>query len=122
MNYVNLYEVQDSFLSVTERDIEQANLYVGSIARQKGVKEEDIIIPIGFNVKRLAILFACYNNCLSSVGTDATTTFDGGNRADIYADKLKLYKDEIDKIEGKLTKADFVGQNNGGATISLWRG
>lgn len=120
--YITLNDIQDNLLSVNEHDIEEANLFIEDIAGRMGVLPDKIRLPLPFMVKRLAVSFACYNHCLASVGTDSTTTFDGGDRKDIYAQKLDFYKNEIDEIQAKLTKADFTGGATGGVSISLFRG
>ena len=121
VEYITSNDIQDNLLNVTEQDIAEANLFIEDIAGRMGVKPENIRMPLPYLVKRLAICFACYNRCLACVGTDATTTFDGGDRKDIYAQKLELYKKEIEEIQAKLTKSDFTGAIVGGSVINLWR-
>ena len=118
---ITITDIHDKLLNVTEQDITVANLFIEDLAGRMGVKPEEIRKPVPFLVKRLAIYYACYNRCLACVGTDATTTFDGGDRKDIYAQKLDFYKKGIDEIQAKLTQADFKGAVVGGSVISMWR-
>lgn len=121
MEYITISDVQDKLLNVTVNEIAEANFYIDSLADRMGVASTEIKTPIMFNIKRLAVCYACYSRCLSCVGTDATTTFDGGSRQDIYSQKLEYYKKELDALENKLTVADFTGQKAGGTCIGIWR-
>lgn len=121
MAYITIDDVQDKLLKVTDTDVAEANLFIDDLAARLGIDAQDIQIPVSFMVRRLAISFACYNRCLQCVGTDATTTFDGGSRQDIYAQKLDFYNKELENLQKKITAADFTGQKVGGASIGLWR-
>lgn len=118
MEYISKLDINDSFLDVADKDIAEANAHIEDLANRRGV---EIKIPIPHILKRLAICFACYSCCLNAVGTDPTTSFDGGSREDIYSQKLEFYKQEIKDIESKLTDADFTGKKAGRTCISLWR-
>lgn len=122
MIYLFPNEVQDQILNVTEDDIAAANNYVDSLAESLGISQDVIKQPVAFKVKRLAMVYACYNRCLLSVGTDPTATFDGGQRQDIFAQKLEMYSREVKTLTDTLTVADFTGAKAGGASISLFRG
>ena len=121
MQFITLDDIQDKLLNVTENDIIEANLFVTDKANRMGVELEKISVPATFNVKRLAVCFACYNRCLACVGTDATTSFDNGSRQDIFAQKLEFYKSELKFIEARLTETDFTGVKANGVNIGLWR-
>lgn len=121
MKYINISDIRDGLLDVKEEDIAVAEEYLEDVAERKGIKSKDIVVPLSFKAKRLAVDFACYNCCLGNVGTDPTTTFDGGTRDDIYAQKLSLYKKEIKEIEETITAFDFAGVKLGGLTIGLER-
>jgi len=64
---------------------------------------------------------ACCNRCLMQAGTDPTTTFNGANgveSSDVYAQKLKMYRTEMDRIISSLTAEDF-GAMGGRARYSI---
>lgn len=119
--YISINDIQDNLLAVSEQDITEANLFIEDLAGRMGVKNEEIRKPLTFMVRRLAVYYACYNRCLACVGTDATTTFDGGDRKDIYAQKLEFYKNGIDEIQAKLTASDFTGNKVGTTSIEIGR-
>ena len=119
--YITSNDIHDKLLSVTEYDIAEANIFIEDTAARMGVMPASIRMPLPFMLKRLAVCFACYNSCLAHIGTDATTTFDGGDRKDIYAQKLEFYKNELNEIQNKLTKADFIGDTVGVSSLSIGR-
>lgn len=116
-----MFDIHDELLNVTDADIFEAESYIEDVAQRKKVAAKDIIVPLSYKAKRLAVCFACYNNCLCNVGKDPTTTFDGGNRDDIYAQKLALYKKELKEIEETITAFDFAGVKLGGLSIGMER-
>ena len=121
MKYISLFDIKDDLLNVTDDDVAEAEGYIENTAQRKGIKLEDILDPLPFKARRLAVCFACYNCCLRNVGTDPTTTFDGGQRNDIYAQKLELYKQELKAINETLSAFDFTGIYSGGRSIRLER-
>lgn len=121
MKYIDVKDIDDGLLEVNESDITEAESYIENVAQRKGVKVSEIIVPLTFRPRRLAICFACYNCCLRNVGKDPTTTFDSGSRDDIYAQKLSFYKKELKENEEIVTALDFSGVNLGGLNIGLER-
>ena len=121
MEYINITDIDDKFLNVTENEIKQANSFIEDTATQMGINLSSIKVPVTFTIRRIGVLFACYTCCLARVGTDPTTSFENGNRQDIYAQKLGFYKQELNQLVSRLTRADFVGQKASGTTINLWR-
>lgn len=121
MKYITPEDFYDNVLDVAVNDILEAEGYIENVALGKGVEVDKFLSPLPFKARRLAICFACYNCCLRKVGTDPTTTFDGGQRADIYAQKLELYKQELKAINETLSASDFTGVPSGGRSIRLER-
>lgn len=126
MDYITLLDIQDEILACTDEDVAAGNEYIEHAAARVGVKPGQIELPVRFNVKRLGVCFACYNRCLLSVGTDPTAVFESGKYAestDIYAQKLKFYKAELERLADTVLAADFTGEGGkAGAVISLGRG
>ena len=122
MEFIALADVRDSVLQCDELDIAEANTFVLNTAIKLGVKQEDIKLPASYLVKRLGIVFACYNRCLLSVGSDATVVFEGSRNDDVFAQKLNFYKAEVEKISNELRVYDFTADyKTGSTTINLWR-
>lgn len=122
MEFIALADVRDSVLQCDELDIAEANTFVLNTAIKLGAKQEDIKLPASYLVKRLGIVFACYNRCLLSVGSDATVVFEGSRNDDVFAQKLNFYKAEVEKISNELRVYDFTADyKTGSTTINLWR-
>lgn len=122
MEYITLEDVQDRVLQVDFADIEEANRFIEDTALRMGVAVDKIVTPVSFRVRRLGIVFACYNRCLASVGTDGSTVFDGSHNTDVFAQKLQFYRAELKRLEDELMVADFIGSGKaGGARIGIWR-
>ncbi len=121
MKYIALYDIIDGVLDVTEDDILEAEGYIENSAQRLGVALEDIPTPLPFKARRLAVCYACYNNCMRNIGRDATVNFENGNSEDIFAKKLEIYRQEIQSINQTLSAFDFTGKGTGGVTIRLER-
>lgn len=122
MEYITLDDIQDAVLQVTDNDILEANRFIEESAARLGVAAKNICMPVTFTVRRLGVIFACYNRCLLSVGSDGSAIFDGKESNDIFAQKLQFYRAELKKITDGLVAADFTGtKSSGGASIRLWR-
>lgn len=121
MNYINKYDIRDKLLQISDEDIAEANAYVSDLANGLGVNIELIPKAVPVKVKRLAVVYACYVCCVNHIGTDSTTTFDNGERQDIFEQKMNTYKAEMEDIVATLTAKDFLGSQSGGKGIPLWR-
>ncbi|MBR6635949.1 MAG: hypothetical protein IKK97_00710 [Phascolarctobacterium sp.] len=122
MEFITLADIQDKILQCDEHDVAEANAFLLSTALSLGVKEDEIKLPANFMVKRLGVVFACYNRCLLSVGSDATVVFEGSRNDDVFAQKLEFYKNEVKAITDELRTYDFTGiASKGSTTIGLWR-
>ena len=122
MEFITLDDVRDSVLQVSEVDIQEANDFLFATALSIGVKEADIKLPANYMVKRLGVVYACYNRCLLSVGSDATVVFEGNRSNDVFAQKLEFYKSELKELTDELRTYDFTGiASKGSTTIGLWR-
>lgn len=98
MDYIDFGDIQDAVLNCTYDDIAYGNEIINSLASR--LKVTDIPEPVPYIVKRLGVVAACYNRCLLQTGTDPTTVFNGAGgveNSDIYAQKLKLYKAEMEQ-------------------------
>lgn len=124
MSYIDIVDIKDTVLQCTYEDVEFGNETIEHVAAKLGVTE--IPSPVSYIVKRLGVAAACYNRCLMQVGTDPTTVFNGAGgveNSDIYAQKLKLYKTEIERLTALITAADFgIVGGHGRATIPMYRG
>jgi hypothetical protein len=122
MEFITMDDIQDKVLQCQDTDIAEANEFVLNTALKLGAKQEDIKLPANFLVKRLGVVFACYNRCLLSVGSDATVVFDGSRNEDVFAQKLSFYQKEVEKISAELRVYDFTADyKTGSTTIGLWR-
>lgn len=122
MDYIATADIEDAILQVTDTDISEANRFIEEAAARLGVSAEDIASPVTFTVKRLGVVFACYNRCLMSVGSDGTAVFDGRDTADIFGEKLQYYRAELKRIIDDLVASDFTGVKSGAVgSIRLWR-
>lgn len=123
MDYITVSDIQDEILQCTDDDIAMGNDTIEHLAQKLGVSE--IPLPVKAIVKRLGVVSACYNRCLMQAGTDPTTVFNGAGgveNSDVYAQKLKLYKAEMQRLMETITAADFgVAGGGGRSTISLYR-
>lgn len=121
MEYITKLDIRDKLLKVVERDVLEANDYVDSLAIGLGVDTSKMQGKVPAKIKRLAVVYACYLCCLNSVGMDSTTTFDNGERTDVFEQKRSAYKKELDGIVAGLTAVDFLGGRLSGNNISIWR-
>lgn len=126
MNFITLEDVVDDIVNCSESDIEEANSYLLNIAKRFRVKEARIKIPAVYTVKRLGCVYALYIACIRCIGTDNIVALDTESaRSDIYAQKAKFFKDEMDRIEKNLSAADFIdkdGERGGCWNVPIWRG
>jgi hypothetical protein len=124
-SYITPEDIEDQILACAESDAEAANAYIEWAASVRSVTPERIPLPAPFAVKRLGVCFACYNRALLAAGTDPTAVFQGerGQEGrDIYEQKRKMYREELERLLGALTAEDFTGERRGGgASVSLWR-
>lgn len=122
MEFVTLDDVRDEILQVSDADIDEANRYVTNVGVRLGVAEDMFITPFRYPTYRLAVVYACYLCALRHVGADGSVIFDGKENADIYAQKLAHYRNEVRTIESRLTPSDFTDRKTcSGRTIELWR-
>jgi hypothetical protein len=124
-SYITTDDIEDQILACTEGDAAAANAYIEWAASLRGVRPERIPTPAPFAVKRLGVCFACYNRALLSAGADPTAVFQGerGQEGkDVYEQKRKMYREEMERLLGALTAEDFKGERRGGgASVSLRR-
>ena len=122
MCYIVLEDIKDEVLNCTQDDVDEGNGHIVRTALKCGVVATEIAEPISPIVKRLGVMYACYNRALNTVGTDPTVTVDGSRSEDIYNIKRKTYLDELRRIENDITDVDFTGkQKTGGGAINLLR-
>lgn len=122
MEFIALDDVRDEILQVSDADIDEANRYVTNIGVRLGVAEDTFVTPFRYPTYRLAVVYACYLCALRHVGADGSVIFDGKENADIYAQKLAHYRNEVRAIEPRLVASDFTDQKtSSGRTIELWR-
>lgn len=117
-NFVELEDITDRVLNVSFEDISSANQFVNELAVRLGVNH---VMIASFRAKRLGIIYACYACCLRSVGTDGSSVFAGDRQIDIFAQKLKFYREELNVLRNEITAADFVENGNNICQIKLGR-
>ena len=122
MEFITKEDINDAILPIEDSDVNEANRFVTDIGIRLGVAEGSFV-AFRYPPYRLAVVYACYLACLRMVGSDGSVVFDGKENADIYAQKLKIYRNEAKLIESRLTASDFADATPTGArTIELWRG
>lgn len=119
MIYITADDITDDILVVDQSDIDAANAYIASLQNKFGLTDKEIAVPLPYNIKRLAVVYACYTAALDAVGTDATETIgENRQRIDIYEQKRKAYYTELTALSGLVTASDFTGAVTGG-TVSV---
>lgn len=119
MIYITADDITDDILVVEQSDIDAANAYIASLQNKFGLTDKEVAVPLPYNIKRLAVVYACYTAALDAVGTDATETIgENRQRIDIYEQKRKAYYTELTALSGLVTASDFTGAVTGG-TVSV---
>lgn len=119
MIYITADDITDDILVVEQSDIDAANAYIASLQNKFGLTDGEVAVPLLYNIKRLAVVYACYTAALDAVGTDATETIgENRQRIDIYEQKRKAYYTELTALSGLVTASDFTGAVTGG-TVSV---
>ena len=125
MNFITLQDVNDEIVTCTQTDVDEANSYLTAISKRLKIKEERIVTPAAYTVKRLGVIYALYIACVRSIGKDNLTSLDTESlRSDIYAQKARYFKEEIKTIEELLSEADFTGnfsRVSGASFAQVWR-
>lgn len=108
--FVKESDIADEVLRgrVTAEQIAGANEHMNRLAAVYGVLNA-VARPL---TKRLAVLIACRDCCLSFVGTDPTVAIDGNRQDDVYERKYKLYRQQAEDITKMLTRADFMKETD----------
>ena len=124
MDFITLADTTDEIVTCTQADVDQANDALTEIAHRMLVKEEEIITPVAFTAKRLGIAYALYIAAVREIGKDNLTSLDSqSTRMDIYAQKAKWFKEELDKLEKEIKASDFTGKELGSfAIMRMWYG
>ncbi len=116
MIYITDADITDDILNVDQGDIDAANSYISSLQAKFNLEDADVANPLPYNIKRLAVVYACYTAALDAVGTDATETIgENRQRIDIYEQKRKAYYTELNSLTGVITASDFTGTTIGGS-------
>lgn len=125
MEFITLDDIKDEVLNVTPDDVDNANSYVNGLAERFRIKPEELINPPTYTTKRIAICYACYIRAISEVGTDAAVNYSGelsGANQDVYIQKAKLYRQEMDALTNNLTALAFTGKEvSGSITVNVFR-
>lgn len=87
----------DTLIKITDENIEEATRYVESLAASLGVTA--IVSPTPYEVKMLALNYACARRALYLSGKSPRSAIDG----DAYQAKYKMYVAEAAKWESRLT-------------------
>lgn len=125
MEFITFDDIKDEVLNVTPDDVDNANSYVNGLAERFRIKPEELISPPTYTTKRIAICYACYIRAISEVGTDAAVNYSGelsGANQDVYTQKAKLYRQEMDALTNNLTALAFTGKEvSGSITVNVFR-
>jgi len=125
MDFITLEDCKDEIVTCEESDITEANSYLLNLSKQMNVSESKIVIPAVYTVKRLGVVYALYIACVRNIGKDNLTSLDTESvRMDIYAQKARLYKQELAEILKGISEADFTGKSSGygtGFIVPVWR-
>lgn len=125
MEFITAEDVVDDIVTCTESDIDEANSFLLNIAKRFRVTEARIKIPAVYTVKRLGAVYALYIACVRSIGKDNITALNTeSTRMDIYAQKARFFKEEMDSIEQNLSANDFTGNFSeyDCMNVPVWRG
>ena len=124
MNFITLADTTDEIVVCTQADVDQANDFLTEIAHRMLVKDVEIITPVALTAKRLGIVYALYIAAVREIGKDNLTSLNTeSTRQDIYAQKAKFFKEELDKLEPEIRASDFTGKELGNfATLRMWYG
>ena len=76
MDFITLEDVNDEIVECTQDDIAEANSYLLIVSQRLNVKEDRIVTPAAYTVKRLGVVYALYIACVRSVGKDNLTSLD----------------------------------------------
>lgn len=127
MDFITLNDVNDEIVECTQADVDEANSYLMIVSKRLNVREERIVTPAAYTVKRLGVIYALYIACVRNVGKDNLTSLDTeSTRNDIYAEKARFYREEWKLLEKNMTAADFTGGSNGIGlggicSVPVWR-
>ena len=126
MDFITLNDVNDEIVDCTQADVDEANSYLMVVSKRLNVKEERIVTPAAYTVKRLGVIYALYIACVRSIGKDNITSLDTESlRGDIYAQKARYFTEEMKAIEKTISASDFTGDYKnsgiGGRCIPVWR-
>ena len=102
MSYCTSNDIMDTLLKVQESDMKEAADYVDSLARSLGVSR--IITPTPYEVKQLAISYACMIRAKYLAGKAPK-----GDSEDAYERKRRTYAADVQYWEGKITAALLSG-------------
>lgn len=126
VEFITLEDVTDEIVECTVSDVADANDYLLNVAKRFGVNEARIKQPPVYSVKRLGVVYALYICCVRNIGKDNIVALDTeSTRVDIYAQKAKFFKAELDKLEKTLSASDFIDKQSGygsGFSVPVWRG
>lgn len=110
MEFITLDDVTDEIVDCSQEDVDEANSYLTIVAKRLNVREERIITPTAYTVKRLGVIYALYIACVRNIGRDNITSLDTeSTRNDIYAQKARFFREEWKAMEKAITSADFTG-------------
>ena len=127
MKFITLEDITDDIIECSQDDVDEANNYLLIVAKRLNVREERIVTPAAYTVKRLGAIYALYIASVRSIGKDNLTSLDTeSTRNDIYAQKAKFFMSEWKEVEKNMTAADFTGGGSGESfggvfSIPVWR-
>lgn len=102
MSFCTLNDIKDTYVKVQESDINEAAEYIDSLAKSKQVSR--IISPVPYEVKQLAISYACMVRAKYMAGRPTKD-----ESQDVYERKRQTYAADVQYWEGKITAALLSG-------------
>jgi len=111
MSYFLLSDVKDVILQplIDQAIKEEVTSEIQSLARSKGVSPDYIPDITPFEVKMVAIAYACYRVATYQAGSGSSNNFSGQDQGDIFEKKARMYYREYQDRASSLTKELLMG-------------
>jgi len=124
---LSLTDINDELIKpvVEQSDLDAADKYLADIVKSAELTMTDIPATLPYKVQRLLIAFVCYEKCKQKAGA-SEGAFVGQEATDKWTAKLKLFKDEMNDLEAKMSAKVLTGTTSPApaaiCSITLGRG
>lgn len=109
--------------AVTDEVIEEAKDSLLDIVNDLGLTEKDIPSPLPYKVRRYLVAWICNEVCMNMARTYNGAMTHGGDVKDVWADKKRMWEQELERNRGSLTTSVFTGAERVRyGTVSIYRG